>query len=875
MTWGTVVSNIPNQFLVFVNKKYMLNITDPSGYNSLWVARGAYGGLRLANDGGIVSADGTKKIPVINSFETGYTAVIATSGDTSKVEVKNLTGRGIFAKKETGELIVSNPVSMDTWCSLYSGTLTLGRPTDAVKTVPQELAAGAAVHFDATLADRMETAMQDDGKLHVTKWYQTTGDGYASQCSQDGVTYELPFITTNKLSGLPLVDFGGLYYGNDRTGYPEEEFEKLGSASMLSIQGGCMGIRELFIVMEISTFADDWVNSKVSPFGGFYKYYWKLYSRAASDNVYDRMDSDDKYCDLYVDGVRNHIRGSPISKRLAVYSFKFKRPNDFSWLGGCQTGGADYGGVRIGEFVAYDRELSEEEWANNVAFLKRKWQTGSDSHVWDMGGVTIYDNNTFINVEAGKTANIKNIQTSSKVEEETDTTKLATLTKKGAGELGIEIITDNTSINVEGGSINFTKQDTSVVTTDKPAENAYLHLDATVRESLTIDENNYVTEWMDCRADYRTQSKVLSFKANPNDGVAASDLTNTTYKAEGPDGMAVVDFGAYNATRDNSSGFYMYENGTLKDRYQIPAMDMFIVAKRYDSGMNAVFSSTDWEFVSQEQNLFWEGNASGNASGALYTMNGRFVKGMTGFNVKSKDGFNVYSVQGATKFRMNLLGGGWYGSGGGIVVGEYLIYNRKLSDVERANTIAYLMNKWKVNAVIPEMKPTKVGTVTFSENVAPVIGNEGTCEIASLQATSADSVFTKKGAGALTVKTLSNVTGLNIEAGELKLDCALSLNKLSVASSVFASETPTPVLEVNGEVSLAENGVVSFEVPDGFEPDSVSYPIVKAASFSGEENLSSWIKDTGDYTKGYITLSIDNNVLYARISRTGTFIIIK
>ncbi len=107
MTWGTVVSNIPNQFLVFVGKNCMLNITDPSGYESLWVARGAHGGLRLANDGGIVSADGTKKIPVINSFETGYTSVIATSGDTSKVEVKNLTGRGIFAKKETGELIVA------------------------------------------------------------------------------------------------------------------------------------------------------------------------------------------------------------------------------------------------------------------------------------------------------------------------------------------------------------------------------------------------------------------------------------------------------------------------------------------------------------------------------------------------------------------------------------------------------------------------------------------------------------------------------------------------------------------------------------------------------------------------------------------------
>ena len=55
--------------------------------------------------------------------------------------------------------------------------------------------------------------------------------------------------------------------------------------------------------------------------------------------------------------------------------------------GDTSSNSADAGGLRLGEFIAYERSLSEEEIRDVSAYLMRKWLPAEKSQKTDLGGL--------------------------------------------------------------------------------------------------------------------------------------------------------------------------------------------------------------------------------------------------------------------------------------------------------------------------------------------------------------------------------------------------------------------------------------------------------------------------------------------------------
>lgn len=864
LTFKSVISNMPNQSLVVNAAAAVVRVTEPDKFTGLW-------SLYAKQEPSFVfSNDGTAR-PTLQYLQNGLRTVVNTESATTKAAVGSLVSGGLFMKKGAGDLQLVKPNGLESTCGLQGGTLTLGRAAADVPAAPVD---GAICHLDASDAT---TLTIEDGK--VTGWTDLANAERTFAQIADVAAYGAPKCVT--VGGKTLVDFGAQakYHAGNATKTElssAQQQTELGAAAMLRAESGkgVGSVKELFIVAEVTTDS----KTPVTLVGGDWQFGWSLGTDDASESFAsgDMVDPGVAAGDWLVNGAARKSYSRPEKGRLLVYSVKGCFPRGFNCLAGYYRGNDTgiYGGLRIGEVLAYNRELTDDERLANHRYLMDKWQTGSARTLWDLGRVALRGTETAVNVPEGETARVQRVFGS-------DTwaghaANQYPLNKTGAGELVVEEVYPSTlPIHVKGGSIAFTSTiDRDALADDKPAAGAYLHLDATKADTLVSNGAGGIKQWKDCNGGTAAMTLIDTAPEKDKDGKEVADNREapTVADATTADGrtVQVLDFG--DTYKKGGAALYLTDG----DKAVSPLFyDVFTVYKRLDEkGSNAMVFSTRtdaWYFVGSPSCLFWTAHAAPSVQGADYAVNGRFVWGDTGCNAGEIAGLSVYSVSfGAEPVPVNALAN-WVDNGGGCQIAEHICYTRRLTDAERRQTTAYLMKKWG-RGEHPDTAVSGIGPIDFAAGVTPTVGTDSPRTVASITSADADATLVKTGAGVLTVGSLVNIAAVDIRGGALTVtgEQALRLAALTVSASQFA-EDAAPLVKVNGTLSFAEKGTIDVTPPANLAYGS--WKVAEATAVSGGENLKNWTATVhmpaGEKAKGEFKLRVRGNAVYLSYGQRG------
>lgn len=865
LTFKSVTSNMPNQSLVVGKAGATVRVTEPDKFTGLW-------SLYAKQEPSFAfSNDGTAR-PTLQYLQNGLRTVVNTESATTKAAVGSLVSGGLFMKKGAGDLQLVKPNGLESTCGLQEGTLTLGRAAADVPAAPVD---GAICHLDASDA---ATLTIEDGK--VTGWTDLANAERTFAQIADVAAYGAPKCVT--VGGKTLVDFGAQakYHAGNATKTElssAQQQTELGAAAMLRAESGkgVGSVKELFIVAEVTTDS----KTPVTLVGGDWQFGWSLGTDDASESFASgaMVDPGVAAGDWLVNGAARKSYSRPEKGRLLVYSVKGCFPRGFNCLAGYYRGNDTgiYGGLRIGEVLAYNRELTDDERLANHRYLMDKWQTGSARTLWDLGRVALRGTETAVNVPEGETARVQRVFGSSdewagKIENKYP------LNKTGDGELVVEEVYPSTlPIHVKGGSIAFTSTiDRDALADDKPAAGAYLHLDATQADTLVSNGAGGISQWKDCNGGTAAMTLIDTAPEKDKDGKEVADNREapTVADATTADGrtVQVLDFG--DTYKKGGAAMHLTDGGSAATPL---FYDVFTVYKRLDgkSSSGMVFStwSSAWWFVGDKACLFSKGNADASVQGADYAVNGRFVWGDAGINAGEIAGLSVYSVSfGAKPVPVNALAN-WIDNGGGCQIAEHICYTRRLTDAERRQTTAYLMKKWG-RGEHPDTAVSGIGPIDFATGVTPVVGTDSPRTVASITSADANATLVKTGAGALTVGSLANIAAVDVRGGALTVtgEQNLRLAALTVPASQFA-EDAAPLVKVNGTLSFAEKGTIDVTPPANLAYGS--WKVAEATAVSGGENLKNWTATVhmpaGEKAKGEFKLRVRGNAVYLSYGQRG------
>ena len=843
-----------------------VRIKDPTAFHGSWrVNAKNYPNFVFENDG---TSCPTLQFPV-----NGYNWGVDTVGEATRAAIGSLTASGRFRKLGEGELKLIYPNELGSTCELSAGTLALGR---VPAQMPDGLAEGFIFHLDAQAEDTLGTESGPDGHEHVVRWQQPETEARAMGPCEGWPTPRL--VTVN---GRKMVDFGAHAKANGAY-YKTGEDAVLGPAAALYTASSVGPVREAFFVAEVTTDSGE----KVAPFGGGYSYAWQLNSDIAAKREFAGGQGDVAAGDWRLDGVHKRCKNDSTKHRVAVYSVQgwFAQTTTgtlatraFNCLAFSGPGNGSVGGLRLGEVVAYSRELSENERMATQRYLMNKWHDGSERQSWDLGTLAVQDSAAAVRVEAGEVAKVRRVfgglgAGSDKAE--------TTLTKKGAGTLVVEETYPQTMpIVVQDGAIAFTSTIArDAITDDAPASGAALHLDGARPETFVMDGDG-VTKWVDCEGRTTYVDRKAAEDVEVEGVKVKMEYALPTVAEAGVEGYKCLDFGDFKdfgaclLYGDSSSG-----KDTRVDTWKAHVTEAFVVWKRNPGAANArapLFAADNWVFVGFDGQVWSEGNAGASVQGANLSINGQFMYGNRGFGaITAGSGFNVYNISyGSQPLPINGLARWVNRAAGGCQIAEYISYQRPLTDQERRNTIAYLMKKWGKGEIADRQIPA-VGPITYADaNAAPKIGTDSPRTVASVTVEGGAKPLVKTGPGKLTVGTLANVSGLVVEDGAVAVTDSgpQTLAALHVPASQFAAAAE-PLVTVAGTLTLAEAGELTVSLPETF-PGYGRYPLVQAGTLVGD--VEGWSVKVVGRRRGALTFVVEGNVLSAVLSRRGSAIIIR
>lgn len=850
-TFNSIKSSMPGQYIRVNEGASTVQVADPTGFEGLWYFFGNNNsGFAFANDGSF--------LPTVQYLANGFRVNFDTVGESSRAAVGSLTAPGLFVKKGAGELKIVKPAPLGSTCCLREGTLTLGRAPVEVPDAPAE---GFIYHIDAMAEGTLTTEAGEDGFEHVTRWCQVENPDVQPMLQHSD--WATPRVVT--VNGRRMVDFGAHAKANHEYWKSGEE-ATLGPAAVLWTAPAIMPVREVFFVAEVTTDSKE----MVAPFGGGYYYAWALNSNIAGNLEYAGGQGDVASGYWLQDGVCKRRGSYPTKRRVVVYSVQgwFAQDGDvaraFDCLAFSGPGNGSAGGIRLGEVVAYARELTGAERMATQRYLMAKWHDGSERQTWDVDTVALSGDGAAVNVEEGQVAQVRHVFGSYGAG--SDEARY-TLTKRGAGELAIEDVYPRGTlpIRVEAGSLGLISTiDREAIDDTAPAADAYLHLDATRADTLTVADGK-VSRWNDCagRATFAAGESGMALPVVADSGVG---------------GRPSVDFGDF---QEKGACLVVGDGETAAIKpWDAHVTEAFVVWKRNpgDNSQAPLFSADDWKFVNFGGQVFSEDNAAPEIQGANLTVNGVHMWGHAGFDhITSESGFNVFNISyGSQTMPINALGRWVNDKAGGCQIAEYICYQRPLSDGERRNTVAYLMKKWGKGAH-PEATPGEVGPVTFAaENATPTIGTDAPRTVASVTVEGEARTLVKTGAGKLTVGTLAGVSALDVRSGAITVtsaEAATELGALTVPATQFAAGAEA-LVQVGGALTLAESGALAVELPEAVEYGT-AYPLVSAGTLSGSVAGWSVTLTSPGKRRCELKLFVSGNTLYAKLLKRGLVVNIR
>ncbi|MDD4622895.1 MAG: hypothetical protein PHG71_06635 [Kiritimatiellae bacterium] len=294
-----------------------------------------------------------------------------------------------------------------------------------------------------------------------------------------------------------------------------------------------------------------------------------------------------------------------------------------------------------------------------------------------------------------------------------------------------------------------------------------VHLDASAaatRPTTRYDgyDSDFVTAWTDCRGG----ENAIVATASPTDAPRKPTLVTNA----APTGLDAIDFGV-GTTYTSYFKFPWWGDGSKRFKAG------FIVMRQRDAGSTYVpfFGSKNMTFMREGSTgglhgRFISENYTYPALGsALWTLDG-VPCDPTVYNdrLKQTADFMVIAFSAREKVLVDAVAWGRNSADycGGMQVGEFLLYDRELTDQERRDTEAHLMDKW-LGAAHPRAS-APVPSYNFAEDVDAVIASDADVTVADVAGGTGDII--KQGTGTVTLASVPAAAAfksVSVEEGEM------------------------------------------------------------------------------------------------------------
>ena len=627
------------------------------------------------------------------------------------VTLEAIAGGGAIEKSGSGKLVIGTPIAGDRTIFYHqAGTLELKGQQDAATTF--DMPGDPLFWVDASKTNLMDvTHDEETGRDYIGTWYDCrSGDGVHTKKATpiNNAKLSKPWISSRLQNGLPVVDFGA------RT---DEEVDALGPRASLQYSLG-ENAKEIFVV---------WMDTKVDGasdtffIGQTGEYHFHrgygpdnfgcLLDSAAHENVKNGF--------ISLDGENVTRLVIPASGRFHIVNYSMLnnglRPNTF-----CNDRTTTrYGGARIAEAVFFKDALTRGQREAVYRYLRDKWFVKEI----EASIVKTASNAAAVSVPEGRTARVGRVVVAG-----------ASFAKTGAGTLKVgRFQPESPTIDVAAGAVGF-DDEAVLASTAAPAADPVLWLDATKAESFVAPEGGSgVKTWKDCRPDKTGYAEAQQTDRYP---YLSSETCN---------GLPVVDFGIQ-GNGDNTSMRLSCGN-VIYEAFQV----VKVYRQATDNKNQNIFGCSGQQLLREcTRGLLHTSYAYFEPVAGIWTVDGAFVDPWADFDFTS-DTFHVASFSTEAVCDHVYLARDRNGKYGDQKIGEYIAYNRKLTEKERQQTIAYLMKRWK-NADAPFAKaPAKIGRMNFTaENATPTVVTDVDTRIGSVTF-SGQTSFVKKGAANLTV----------------------------------------------------------------------------------------------------------------------------
>ena len=758
------ILNIANENTSVLERGIDITIGDPSGFDGYWST--SYGQV------GLILPATESFTPRLSHISLAKRLDIEVPDAGTKAVVGDVYAPGTLVKRGAGELEVNGATGSDTQIHVRGGTLTLGGCASSPEDGDDLPVSGAWLHLDSTKTNAMQTYVGDDGRTYVTNWPDVRGNGNfayynsgwkrkANETYLTAVTHA-PFLNTTLLGGVPVMDFGA---AKDT----EELVATYGPAcGMLDFSKRNTNVREVFFVgaavnTSVPILADSEDRTWALHRGGTYVLSSSYGGKEALNGT------------MFVNGTLVSPREGVMPKYTAtdtfvpgVVSIATTNAITLGMIGADRKYDTRCGGIRICEIVIYTNVLTQIERMNVHRHLQSKWTRCGFMEDVDVGAMTLAAG-TSVGVTEGTTAVVAEV-----------TAMDGTLIKAGNGTLKIGTLSvpDGSVPKIDVRDGNVVVAGLPPVDDTRPAADPYLWLDANdwntrmTISNLADNATNYVAEWYDHRTDRNDIYALLPVGQSDFGGVLPYIVENCT------NGLAVVDFAGYgraavatylrlNVANKTANAYEAYQVQAYKTSSSLAAPFF-----GYGSG-TALMSGTSYRYLST-------GYGTHVGRNARWTFNGVPVDPVQNcpFHVGE---FVVGSVSLDSKQAFTLLGakdrvaGDGTSNYGGVQLGEYIIYDRKLTLAERRQTIAYLMKRWLGRT--PEYarpQVTEIGKMSFPAGSPATIAVEDDVKVGSMDGFNGEIV--KKGGGGAIVSAMDcpDLSSIVVDEGSLTLDFTLS-----------------------------------------------------------------------------------------------------
>lgn len=727
------------------NVQRVFAVRSPNDFAGFWETFESWATIRLLASPGFVSA--------LSNVRTTYRPFVEVPMPGTMASVETLYGGGALQKIGAGELLVKGTSGYDTRVYAVTGTVTLAGQTAVADLA--SLLAEATFHLDASDPATLQTA--EDGHS-VTNWLDVRGNGLAACRPPDSdlkgrspayVSFQnvgLPFVSDEvSPTGLHYVDFGARILAEATSFGPTNCLMKLPKG---------LQIREAFYVVR---YHSPIVFNPVLGDNGLYTFFPNGAGGVFGGSTAPAVANGD----LRANGQRVDYL-YPLGTAATVFSVGALAPVTATLLG-CSDYVCDRcGGFLLGELVLFDRELTRVERLRVDRYLRDKWlRPGANATELSVGQVIVTTDEAAVGVPSGAVANVADLVAAT-----------TNVTKTGAGTLVVDRLSPaNATISVHEGDIRFRRLTAALSEMPQPAAGAYIHLDAALNLELKTfggNPTNYVASWADCRPGVTTVATTRSGSEPPKMPYVVADAAGA--------GLNAVSFGLSDWGNNSWMGFPNWDDfGGSQTKGN--AYAGFVVCKFNTSdGWLPIFGSSNSDMARNEGNyhgrLLSPTYAGPTASAALWTIDGEIadpwayrpdaLRQSERFVVIGFSGSEPCRVDGIAKFR---TGGSYANYCGGVQIGEMLVYDHPLSDLERRETEAYLMKKW-LGRDLPDASPRP--TLAFSESVAPVLDFADDVTLSSVSG--GDRTLTKRGTGSVTLASApEGLLEIFVEEGTLSV----------------------------------------------------------------------------------------------------------